>query len=384
MSRPRCSFSRASFLFRIAMLVAVVWQCSSCSKPMAPTPEDYLPQKQFKVVASTVHLAELAKELGGDVVSVECLLAPTQTMPKTANATEEPVPWNPNPFQFQARASDVFAMQTAHLVILNGLGLEKSLEAKIPEMRKQGVVVVVVGDIIPKEEIIPLRVKPDQPDPCIWNSPRMWKYAVQAITKGLTELVPPEAAPYFENRAHPVTDRMDRHMKWAEEKMANFNPRGNRYLLTTHDTLQYFSRDFGIETLAILSADGIQIPLQEVALREWMAKNRVTDFIPDRLANFEMVEEVSVKLELLKSNVIHSIMPARPGTKELGLLESFDVGTYDGCFGHLIRVVERRLGGKPKSPPIVIDPTLKQESVPAEAKPAAEPEPEPTPATELK
>jgi ABC-type Zn uptake system ZnuABC Zn-binding protein ZnuA len=320
-------------------------QFTACEKPPVLGPEDYLPNKKFKVVTTTIQLAELARELGGDMVTVECLLEPKASLKKTDGAPSEPIPWNPNPFGWKARASDIFAMQTAHLVVLNGLGMEASMERKIPELRKSGVIVVVVGDTIPEAEILTNKHLSNAIDPCYWNSPKMWKYAIKSVTAGMQQLVPKEAADYFEHRSHPISDRMDRILSWGEEKFSNFTPKGKRFILTSHDTMQYFARDFGIEALAIWTPAGEQIQMPETELRGWIEKIGVKDFIPDAAAPTDAMEEVAVKLGLFRAIPIYSIMPDRPGTKQLGLLESFDVSTYDGVMRHMIRGLERRLGG---------------------------------------
>lgn len=351
----RCPVQFARRFLLSAVLLLLACQFTACEKPPAMGPTDYLPNKKFKVVTTTIQLAELARELGGEMVTVECLLEPKAPMKTADGLPPEPIPWNPNPFGWKARASDLFSMQTAHLVILNGLGMEASMERKIPELRKSGVIVVVVGDTIPEAEVLTSKHLSNAIDPCYWNSPKMWKYAIKSVTAGMQQLVPKEAADYFEHRSHPITDRMDRLMAWGEEKFVNFTPKGKRFILTSHDTMQYFARDFGIEALAIWTPAGDQIQMPEAELRGWIEKNSVKDFIPDAAAPTDAMEEVAVKLGLFRATPIYTIMPDRPGTKQLGLLESFNVSTYEGVIRHMIRGLERRLGGaKPSilAPPV--------------------------------
>lgn len=348
---------------------------TGCEKPPAPTAEDYLPAKKFKVVASTLQLAELATQLGGDAVTVECLLNPKRVPPPDETVNDRP-PWDPNPFKLKLRAADLFAMQSAHLVILNGLGVESKLEQEIPKLREQGVKVVVVGDSIPAEDRIML---PDstQVDPCYWNSPRMWKHAVSAVTAGLQQLVRPEAADYFDNRAHPVNDKLNRLMTWAEEKLAATKPKGQRFVLSSHNTLAYFARDFAIETRALWSVqDGSFLAKDEAAMLAWLELHEVSDYVIDVSVPQDLaLIDLSAKFGIFATKPIYSIFPDRPGTKQLGKMESFDVGTYEGVFQQMIRVIEHRLGGS-RVKNNTDAPAAAAESKPADRlAPAPEPEP---------
>lgn len=341
---------------------------NACSPPPPPLPEEYLPKAKLKVVATTVPLALLAREIGGDAVTVECLMEPI--IPETDDkrptkpgapppSSVPPPPWNPNPFSWNLTASSLLSMKSAHLVLINGLGLEGSLESRVEEIRSHGVVVVVVGDSIPKEDVLPLRSQKDRPDPCIWNSPRLWKHAVKAVNEGLGGLVVEEARPYFERRKAPIPDRLNRLEEWVEGRFAQSYPKGKRFLLVSHDSLQYFARDFGIESRAFFTAAGEPLPGDEAELRAWLKKNEVRDFVPDTVSPAEPMVELARRFELHKTLPIYSIMLGRPGQMEMGLIERCDIGTTEGSILHMTRIMERRLAGpkklefltKPKSEP---------------------------------
>lgn len=335
-----------------------------------PLVEDLLPQAKLKVVTTTVQLAELARDIGGDAVMVECLLEPVvpETDGKKPSKPGAPPPspgslppWNPNPFGWTLSASNLLSMKSAHLVLVNGLGLEGRLESQVKEIRDHGVVVVVVGASIPKEDVLPLRGQKDVPDPCIWNSPRLWKHAVSAVSEGLGNLVRAEARPYFERRAHPISDRLQRLETWVEERFAKNNPKGKRFALVSHDSMQYFARDFGIELRALWTTTGEPLAGEEEELRSWLKQNEVKDFVPDVVAPTLTMTEAAQHYGLLKTLPIYSIMPGRPGQMELGLIETCDIGTTEGRIRHMARVFERRLAGpkkleflqKPKTAPEV-------------------------------
>ncbi len=328
------------------------WLCclalASCEPPpILPTAEESLPREKIKVVTTTTQLAQLAREIGGKAVIVECLLTVNLPLAPTAVEGEKttPPPWTPDPFHWTPRASDLFSIRTAHVVVINGLGLEKSLEAQLPALQEAGVEAVAVGDAIPEAERLTLPGPNPVPDPCIWNSPRLWKVAADVICTALKSKVRPEAEPYFTQRANAVTVRMDRLAEWAEERLASTHPKGQRYLFTSHQTLGYFARDFGIETHALLLPNGEPLPDAEQDLVLWLANHNVSHFVPDVQAPNELLTHTQNFWTSTIGKRVYTLFLARPGTLQSGLLEVNDVGTYDGAFTHLVRAMERRLGG---------------------------------------
>lgn len=316
----------------------------ACSKAPEPTPQESLPKIKLKVVALTSQLAELAREIGGSAVEVELILNTQSSLAKPPAEGAQKPPWQPNPFAWQPRATDLFALQTAHLVLLNGLGLEKSLEGQEEKLRKQGVIVVVAGDAVPKEERLSMPGDANSLDPTFWNSPRLWKHAIAAVTAGMKQLVAPEAADYFEFRANPILARMDRLMDWSKERLATARLPGHRFILTSHDALRYFTKEFGIEAKAMWDVHGGLLPTPRAELDAWLGQHGVTDLIPDIALNTTALEELLIEHQLKSSKPICSIYLDRPGTSQLGLLEAFDIGTYEGAFKAMIRVMEKSLG----------------------------------------
>jgi zinc/manganese transport system substrate-binding protein len=354
--------SLTTFPFSALLLLLALVSVTSCSKTPQSEVNEYVPDKdkQYKVIVSSMLLAELVVQLGGDAVSVECLgvskdsLAAKISKPPTSPVTPaaldptaepevKPV-WAPNPFKLQLRANDLFTMQTAHLVILNGLGVEKQLEPQVEKLRAKGVVVEVIGDAIPEDQRLKL---PDGTlDPCYWNSPKMMLHAIDAVTAGLQKIAP-EAAMYFSNLNAPVMDKMKRLAVWGEDKLSQSRPPGKRFLFTSHNSLGYFGRDYGVETRSLWNtADGAELAQTDPELIAWLEKNQVSDFVLDisTPATFSALD-LKHKFHVNSTIPVYTIYPDRPGTVQLGKLERLDVGTYEGAFQQLIRVVERKLGG---------------------------------------
>ena len=158
---PLSTVCRGFLLLALAFL-------SACSPPPPPTPQELLPAKKFRIIALTTQLAELAREIGGEAVIVECpiteqvgvsppsleeLSAATKLKTVDKPRKLDKPAWNANPFTWEPDAGDFFSFQTAHMVLLNGLGVEKYLDNEIENLRQHGVLVIAVGDAVPADEL---------------------------------------------------------------------------------------------------------------------------------------------------------------------------------------------------------------------------------------
>lgn len=341
----------------LAMLLLAL--LAACSPPPPPTPQELLPAKKFRIIAMTTQLAELAREIGGEAVIVECPVTAqagsspaaseeslTESQPKKKlkpSKLDKPA-WNANPFTWVPTAGDLFSLQTAHMVLLNGLGVEKYLDKEIDNLRQHDVLVISVGEAVPEKELIMQTGEENKAHPLIHNSPRLWKYAVTAVTEGLKQLVSPEAAPYFEGRANPVLDRMDRLMEWSKQRLDVLRSQNRTFFISSHDSLAYFCRDFGMDGRAFVKADGSPLAFDKAELEEWLTRHDVNQFLPDIAASKDFVMETLKDNKLEWADPICSIYLNRPGTLRLGLLETYDTGTYDGAFRAMVRVLERKSG----------------------------------------
>ena len=121
-------------------------------------------------------LAAVVKEVVGDAAEVTVL------MPNGADPHE----WSPS-------ARDIEAMQSADLVIDNGLGLEGNLQDPLAEAKAQGVEVFTVADHITVRTVKPGEgAEPDDPDqapgaqdPHLWMDPLTMKQWVAPLVTAL-------------------------------------------------------------------------------------------------------------------------------------------------------------------------------------------------------
>ena len=235
---------------------------------------------------STV-LADLATNVGGDKIALTEIVKP-----------------GIDPHDFQPTPGDIAAISKARLVLASGLGFESYLE-KLEAAVGQGPTFLVVG-----QSIKPIMVDEDHeghdhdhghahaadgkiPDPHWWHSIANVKIATRAIRDALVAADPANTATYEAN-AKTYLAKLDDLAKWAKLQIAQL-PKDKRILVTSHDALGYFARDYGFE---IHPVDGItpgdQPSSQKVrALIEDIKKEGVKAIFAENIENPKVLGEIT-------------------------------------------------------------------------------------------
>jgi ABC-type Zn uptake system ZnuABC Zn-binding protein ZnuA len=171
------------------------------------------------VVATTTQVADLAREVGGDRVSVEGMLRP-----------------GGDPHDYEPRPSDVAAVARAAVVFRSGGEVDDWLGDVIDNAGGDAEVVSLIDS-----------VKRLDDDPHWWQDPRNGVRAVEAIRAELSKVDPRGRAAYASNAERTVRRlrRLDRKIAGCVERV----PAAKRKIVTTHDALGYFARRYGVEVV---------------------------------------------------------------------------------------------------------------------------------------
>jgi len=185
---------------------------------------------------SIVH--DLALRIGGERFAVSCLAKP-----------------GVDPHAYQPVPDDVRRLAAAKLVIINGLGFEGWFENLAAEARFAGTVVVASAGIT----TLTMHDAHDHgahehgtaavvADPHAYNSIRQGVRYAENIRDALM-LADPAAASDIRARANELIGALRRTDAWATAKLAAL-PKAQRTIITNHNALAYFARDYGFEVLA--------------------------------------------------------------------------------------------------------------------------------------
>jgi len=181
----------------------------------------------------------LVGRVGGDAIDLSALL-----------------PVGADPHSYQTTPNDLRAINDAHLLFVNGLGLEESLESVLDEARARTVPVNAgVAMIAAEEEDEEGHAEGAEHHHEGGNPHTWWSIAAVAqwthnIEQALAAVDPAHAAQYATNGAAYRTELAG--LRTELEALVAQIPPGERKLATDHDTLAYFAQDFGFAVVGLV------------------------------------------------------------------------------------------------------------------------------------
>ena len=193
---------------------------------------------RLPIVATFSVLADMAREVGGDAVTVVSL-----------------VPAGGDAHSFQPRPGDLRALRDARVVVENGLGLEGWMTRLVSASGFAGTRITAAG-------AVPSRTVHEGSrtvrDPHVWQDPRRAVLMVEAIANGLAEADPVRAAVY-RARAAAYAARIEAADREIEQAMADI-PAERRRVITSHDAFGYYGDRYGIEFRAVQGVSTVAEP----------------------------------------------------------------------------------------------------------------------------
>jgi ABC-type Zn uptake system ZnuABC Zn-binding protein ZnuA len=183
------------------------------------------------VIASIAPAGALARAAGGDLVEVRTLVGA-----------------GTDPHDYELRSDDRKSLDSADVIVVNGLGVDSFVERAIGD----GNIQVVLA------EHVELRLsahgghaeddghdhESEGYDPHIWQDPINAKAMVAAIAEALARADPANAAAYRANATayQAKLDEVDREIRALIESV----PEANRKVVTNHESLGYFIDRYGL------------------------------------------------------------------------------------------------------------------------------------------
>ena len=201
---------------------------AGCGPAPAPAGRDGAPDGP-RVLATTTIVADLVRQVGGDRVTVDCLMRP-----------------GIDPHSYRATPRDADRLAAADLIVASGLHLEGRL-ATILERLARTRPVVSVGDRLPADRL--LDAGGGAHDPHVWFDPRLWALAAPVVAEALAAL-DPAAAEDYRSRATAYAADLAAVDARLRDEIARV-PAPGRVLVTAHDAFRYFGRAFGVEVIGV-------------------------------------------------------------------------------------------------------------------------------------
>lgn len=277
----------------------------------------------LSVVATTGMVADAARQVGGDLVTVQALMGP-----------------GIDPHSYRQTRSDIVAMTRADLVLWHGLYLEAQLEDVLLDLGRTRSV-IAVGEAVPVEERIADPDYQDLFDPHVWMDPDLWHHVVMAVRDALIAALPEKSEVFAENTERHLAD-LTRLSDYAARSLASV-PEDARVLLTAHDAFGYFGRSHGFEVLGI----------QGISTESEAGLNRIgelVDLLVERRIGAVFVES-SVSDRNIRALIEgaaargHDVRVGGEVYSDAMGPEGTYEGTYLGMIDHNVTVIAGALGG---------------------------------------
>lgn len=222
---------------------------------------------KLEVVATTTHIGDWVRAVGGEEVAVHQVLQP-----------------NTDPHDYEPRPSDVQAAAGAALVFANGDDLDGWIEEIVADSGSDAPV-VDLGEAVPDQLT----------DPHWWHDPRNVEAAVREISAQLQQTDPARRR-FYQRNADAYLDRLDR-LDAGIARCLSSVPRAQRKLVTDHDAFGYFARRYGIEVVgAVIPAQTTQAQpsAQDVdELIDLIERERVQAIFPESSLGSKVAEAIA-------------------------------------------------------------------------------------------
>lgn len=240
---------RMKYLYALLVLAGAAGSllAAACSSDGGSSPGD----GRLKVVSSVSPITSLVENIGGTRIELQGL-----------------IPEGVDSHTYEPPVSDVKALSKADLIILNGLKLEEPTLELAQANKKDGAVILLLGDstLTPEEYKYDFSFPREggKPNPHLWPNPALAMEYARLIHEKLVKL-DPDNADYYDSNFQELMRRLellDESIRTAIETI----PQGNRKLLTYHDSWAYFADRYGMEVIgAIQPSDFAEPSAREVA-----------------------------------------------------------------------------------------------------------------------
>ena len=251
---------------------------------------------------------DLAKNIGGTHVKIEAIIKP-----------------GIDPHEFEPTPSDVKKVAKADLVLFTGKGMEGFL-TKLEEAAGVTGKFVNVGEAVPSLTMTEEGRKVE--DPHWWHSVENMKRATRLVTDRFEQADPANRG-YYQGRAKEYLASLNELQRWSRVKVAEL-PSSRRKLVTSHDALQYFARDYGFTIL----------PVKGISTGEEASSQHVKEIIG-------VIRSQGVKavfFESIENSRAVNQIAAETGARTGGVLYSDGLGdteasTYDSMMRHNVSTI---------------------------------------------
>ncbi|MGF7159134.1 manganese/iron transport system substrate-binding protein [Rhodoligotrophos appendicifer] len=212
-------------------------------------------QAKFKAVTTFTVIADMAKNVAGDVAIVESITRPGAEI-----------------HNYQPTPGDILKAQDAQLILWNGLNLELWFEKFFRNLKD-------VPSVVISDGIEPMGIAEGpytgKPNPHAWMSPNAALVYVDNIRDAFVKYDPQNAKTYEAN-AEAYKKQITEAIQPIRQELEAI-PEERRWLVTSEGAFSYLARDFGLKELYLwpINADQQGTPKQVRKVIEKIRANKI-------------------------------------------------------------------------------------------------------------
>ena len=277
---------------------------------------------KVRVTATTSMVADLVRQVGGDLVEVQGLMGP-----------------GVDPHLYKPTATDGLKLQRADVIFYNGLLLEGKMQDLFAQMARRKKFVYAITEDLPREKLLEPPALSGHYDPHVWFDIPLWAQAADKVAEGLSEFDSKNKAAYERNAA-ATKKRLDALHQWALKKSAEL-PKEKRILVTSHDAFNYFGRTYGFQVVALQGISTVtEAGLADMAqLVDFVKKHNIKSVFVESSVPHATIQRISKDAGVTIGGELFSDAMGTPGQIENG----YDLGTYEGMIRHNLNTIVKAL-----------------------------------------
>ncbi len=279
--------------------------------------------RKVRIVTTIGMIADAAKNIGGEHVSVTALMGP-----------------GVDPHLYKATEGDVMRMASADLILYGGLHLEGKMVDVLAKMN-DWVPTVAVAEAIPEDSLLALPGGRGFHDPHVWFDVVLWERAVERTYEALAGLDTLHAAVYRAN--HLVYRRRLDSLDVYIRRQVSRVPEDRRVLITSHDAFHYFGRRYGVEVRGLqgvsTAVEAGTADVQELA--KFIARRRLPAIFIESSMPVRTIEAVR---EAVRARGFEVRIGGELFSDAMGDEGTFE-GTYPGMVTHNVDTFVRAMIG---------------------------------------
>ena len=291
-------------LLSVLLMVLSVAACGGAVSASATAPNS-----TYHVITTTSIFADLAKMALGDAAHIESL-----------------IPAGTDVHTFQPSPSDVAKIQSADLIIANGLGLDGWIDALVDAAEKGEADTLLLGEGLDQESgwVYLSNVETSGAfDPHIWLDPKGAALYVQRIADRVSNDAPNLAQRIAVSSADGIKELDEIHQELAVA-FAAIDP-AQRKIVTMHDAFGYFARAYEIEIVGVAVASPGQDPsAQEIrALIDAIRAAGVTALFSEVQLPSKVLDQIAAETGTAVLQDLYSdALGASPADSYLGVMRT--------------------------------------------------------------